>query len=159
MSLPGKLRKYMNKEVAILIYKSMLLPYFDYADILFHKANVSETGKLQTLQNKCLRICLGKNRRFSTNACHKLAEVPFLNDRREAHVNNFMYVRKNNKSLLNNREIRTGAHDAPLFKVVTPICEAFKRSIGYFGSSGWNKLPVATRKIDSFSAFKNNKKK
>ena len=44
MSLLGKLCKYLNKEVAILIYKSMLLPYFDYTDVLFHKANVSETG-------------------------------------------------------------------------------------------------------------------
>ena len=58
MSLLGKLRRYLSKEVATLIYKSMLLPYFDYADVLFHKANLKETGKLQTLQNKCLKICL-----------------------------------------------------------------------------------------------------
>ena len=41
-------------------------------------------------------------------------------------MNNFMYIRKKDKALLNNREIRTRAHDAPLCKVVMPRCEAFK---------------------------------
>ena len=47
----------MNKDVAILIYKSMLLPYVVYADVLFHKANVKETGKLQILQNELALDC------------------------------------------------------------------------------------------------------
>ena len=78
MSLLGKLRKYLNKDVAILIYKSMPLPFFDHADVIFHKANVKETRTLQTLQSKCLRIYLGKDRRFNTDICHKLAGTPFL---------------------------------------------------------------------------------
>ena len=61
MTLLGKLRKYLNNEVALLIYKSMLLPYFDYADVIFHRANEKEIGRLQILQNKCLRICMGKD--------------------------------------------------------------------------------------------------
>ena len=81
-----------------------------------------------------------------------------MKDRREAHVNNFMFVRKKNKVLLNNREIRTRAHDAPLFNVVMPRCEAFKRSIGYFGSVGWNDLPITTRNIDTYPAFKHKQK-
>ena len=113
MTLLCKLRKYLTKDVALLIYKSMLLPYLDYADVILHKTNEKETARLQTLQNKCLRICLGKDRYFSTAVSHKMADTPFLRDRRAAHVNNFMYVRKKNKSLLNIREIRTRAHDAP----------------------------------------------
>ena len=115
ITLLGKLRKYLNNEVALLLYRSMILPYFDYADVIFHRANVKETGRLQILQNKCLRICLSKD---SKSGSHKLADTAFLKDRREAHVNNFMYVRRGNKSLLNNRESRTRAHDAPLFDVV-----------------------------------------
>ena len=69
-----------------------------------------------------------------------------------------MYIRKKDKSLLNTREIRTRAHDAPLFKVTMPRCESFKRSVGYFGASGWNSLPVATRNIENFVAFKYNQK-
>ena len=100
MMLLGKMRKYLNEEVAVLIYKSMLLPFFDYADVIFHKANTKEVGKLQILQNKCLRICLGKDRRFSTNGAHKLAKVPFLKDRRTAHVNNSAFKLKQKSTML-----------------------------------------------------------
>ena len=55
---------------------------------------------------------MGKDRRFGTDAIHKIANVPFLKDRRAAHVLNFMYSRKSKKELLNTREIRTWAHDA-----------------------------------------------
>ena len=55
MTLLAKLKKYLNGDSALLIYKTMLLPYFDYADVIICKA----IDKIQTLQNKCLRICTG----------------------------------------------------------------------------------------------------
>ena len=65
-----------------------------------------------------------------------------------------MYKRQNKKELLNKREIRTRAHDVPLFLTKIPRCEAFKRSVGYFGSVAWNNLPPAMRATDSYLAFK-----
>ena len=47
----------------------------DYADILFCKANKKDIDKLQMLQNKCLRICLGKERRFDMDRAHKLTNT------------------------------------------------------------------------------------
>ena len=104
MTLLAKLKKYLKNDSALQIYKSMSLPYFDYADVIFDKANLKDIDKLQTLQNKCLRICTGRDKRFDTERAHKLANLPFLKDRRTAHVRNFMFKRKNNKALLNNRE-------------------------------------------------------
>ena len=158
MTLLAKLKKYLNVESALLIYKTMLLPYFDYADVVISKANQKDIDKLQTLQNKCLRLCMGRDRCFDTKRAHKLANVPFLKDRREAHVCNFMYKRKTNVTLLNRREIRTRAHDAPLFNVPIPRCEAFKRSVSFHGSNSWNKLTVKMRNIDSYSKFKHQQK-
>ena len=154
MILLARMKKYLNNEVALLIYKSMLLPYLDYADVIFHKSNSSDLDKLQRLQNRCLRICLGHDRLFSTDRVHKLASVPFLVDRRKAHVLNFMYLRKKKTHLLNKREIRTRAHDAPLFNVTVPRCEAFKRSVSYAGGTEWNNLDTETRNIDCYLAFK-----
>ena len=56
MTLLAKLKKCLKDETALLIYKTMLLPYFDYADVTSCKANKKDTDKLKTLQNKCLRI-------------------------------------------------------------------------------------------------------
>ena len=126
---------------------------------IFHKSNSCDLDKLQRLQNRCLRICSGYDRLFSVERAHKLSSTPFLKDRRRAHVLNFMYVRKGRKELLNNREIRTRAHDAPLFNTTIPRCEAFKRSIGYFGAVEWNSLSPQLRNTDSYLNYKNLNKR
>ena len=149
MTLLAKSKKYLKDKTALLIYKAILLPYFDYTDIISCKANKKDIDKLQTLHNKCLKICLGKERRFDTDRAHKLANTPFLSHRREAHVCNFMYKRKGNPKLLNRREIRTTAHDAPLLMY---------RSVGFHGSSTWKKLNVDTRNINDYTLFKNKQK-
>ena len=158
MVLLAKLKRYLKDDTALLIYKSMILPYFDYADVIFCKANKKDLDKLQKLQNKCLRICTSRDRRFNADRAHALSNIPYLNDRRLAHVCNFMYTRKGNRALLNTREIRTRAHDAPVFNVTIPRCEAFKRSVCYHGSTEWNNLPTVIRNIDNFPSFKTKQK-
>ena len=158
LMLLSKMKKYLRDDSALSIYKSMILPYLDYADDIFHKAANKDIDKLQRLQNRCLKLCMRKDRRFSTEEVHRLAKVPMLRDRREAHVLNFMYKRKSNVSLLNNREIRTRAHDAPLFEVIVPRCEAFKRSVGYSGAICWNNLAPNIRNIISYGEFKHKQK-
>ena len=106
----------------------------------------------------CLKVCSGLDRLFCTDKAHEMTSTPFLSYRRKVHVLNFMYIRKNRTDLMNNREIRTREHDAPLFNVKTPRCEAFKRSIGYFGAVACNELSPETRKIDAFAVFKHNQK-
>ena len=159
VTLLSKVKRYLNDCTALLIYKSMILPYLDYADVIFDRAYSKDLGKLQRLQNRCLKICSSRDRLFNTDLAHKLANAPFLSDRRAAHTLNFMYKRKARKELLNNREIRTRAHDAPLFLVDIPRCAAFQRSVGYFGSESWNKLPPAIRNTDSYAKFKGIQKK
>ena len=85
---------------------------------------------------------------------HKLANVSFFKDIREAHVFNFMFIRKKNRKLLNNREIWTRSHDAPLYNVSVPRCEAYKHSVGFFGAVSWNNIPPVTRNAANYLAFK-----
>ena len=136
----------------------MILPYFDYGDVLYGNANQDNLAKLQRLQNKCLKICKGFNVRFGTDELHVLTKVPKLEDRRLAHVNNFMYGRLKRPQLIDVRDVRTRAHDAPMFKIKVPKNEAYKRSVEYYGSNQWNSLPVNIRNIDDYVAFKTKQK-
>ena len=155
ISLLVKVKRYLNNDVALKVYKSMILPYLDYADVIFCKANATDLDKLQKLQNRCLKLCMGQDRLFSTERAHKITEIPFLKDRRRTHTLNFMYKRKGTREdLLNTREIRTRAHDAPLFEVMIPRGEAVKRSVGYFGAEGWNALSPNLRNTDTYQEFK-----
>ena len=152
--LLAKIRKFMMGNVAMKIYKSMILPYFDFADVIYQTANQEGLDKLQRLQNRCLKICKGLNIRFSTKELHRVTKVPLLARRRSAHVNNFMYNRLRRVNLVDRRQIRTRAHDAPLFKIRVPKVEAYKRSVEYAGSLSLNSLPKDLRAITTYDAFK-----
>ena len=137
----------------------MILPYFDYGDIIYGSANKDGLDKLQRLQNKGLKLCMGYDRRHNTDDLHREAKCPKLESRRSAHVNNFMFNRIDRSDLVDNRPIRTRAHDAPLFRVDIPKNETFKRSVAYAGSTKWNALPTEMRNIKSTAVFKNTQKR
>ena len=157
-NLLAKIRKFLRKEVAMRIYKSMILPHFDYGDILYNTACKEGLDKLQRLQNRCLKICINVNIRFDTNELHTRTNMPMLQARRTAHLNNFMYRRLAKTELLDRRDIRTRAHDAPLLRVAIPKVEAYKRSVEYAGSLQWNTLSKSERSICNFDAFKARQK-
>ena len=157
-NLLAKIRKFLTDTVALKIYKSMILPYFDYGDVIYNSANQERLDKLQRLQNRCLKISKGLGIRYGTDALHAITKVPKLEVRRTAHINNFMQGRLKCTSLLDNREIRTRAHDAPLFKVEVPRVESYKIAVRYAGSLQWNNLPANVRNIENSKLFKSKQK-
>ena len=54
-----KIRKYINKQAAIMIYKQTILPIFDYAGFLLISVNAGDKHDLQVMQNDALRFCNG----------------------------------------------------------------------------------------------------
>ena len=158
-NLLSKIRRYLTESTALKIYKSMIVPYFDYGDVIYNTANSEGLDKLQRLQNRCLKICKEFNMRFDTDNLHAITGMPKLADRRICHINNFMYGRLTNDQLVDKRNINTRAHDAPLFKVKVPKIETYKRSVEYAGAVRWNLLPTEIRNIDNSISFKLKQKK
>ena len=80
----GKLRYFVEKETALLIYKQAVLPYFDYGGFLLLSTNRGQTKDLQTLQNNALRICLRYNLvdKVSEERLHREATIQSLDQRR-----------------------------------------------------------------------------
>ena len=136
----------------------MILPYFDYGDVIYMSANQEGLDKLQRLQNRCLKICKNLNVRFETRELHMITKVPKLKFRREAHLNNFMHGRLNRLDLVDHRDIRTRLHDASMFLTKVPNLEAYKRAVEFAGAVAWNNLPPDIRRIESAAIFKNKQK-
>ena len=150
----SKIRRFITEYSAIRIYKAMILPYFDYADIVYDKAHKMDLDKLQRAQNRCLKTCLLDNCKTGTDLVHSRTKVPKLENKRKVQLRDFMFQRKNNESLLDKAEIFTRSRDAPLFKTDFPKCEAYKRSVVYDGALEWNTLEVYTRNVDHLLSFK-----
>ena len=154
-----RIMPFINKSVALLIYKTMILPYVDYCDIIYHSACSNSLDNIQRLQNKCLKTCLSMHKLCSTEEVHSAAKCSLLELRRETHMLNFMFIRQKREKLMDTRNIRTRLHDAPVFKTDFPHKETYKRAVKYTGSLLWNELPVSTRQIDNLAVLKYYQKK
>ena len=101
LNVLSKMRRFLTEHAAIHIYDPMLLPYFDYADIVYDRARQFDLDKLQRAQNKCLKTCMLANVRTDTDHIHAYTKVAKLSNRRKAHLRNFMFLRKKAPYLLN----------------------------------------------------------
>ena len=70
-----------------------------------------------------------------------------VNVERTIHVKLFMYKQKN-MEIVNNRQVNTRAHDAPLFKTIRPNSEKYKINVYYKDVIIWNAMTVHERSIN-----------
>ena len=155
--LLSKIRKYLNDKCALTIYKSMVIPYFDYADIIYMYSNNPDLKKLDRAHLRGLRICLKIQGKLEDVDIYKLGNISSLDNRRIVHSRNFMYKNKG-KYTIDNDKIVTRAKGGPLFDIVRPNCEAYKRSIYYSGASDWNGLDPSIRNLENIFLFKRHQK-
>ena len=159
INLLAKVRQYLTETASLTIYKTMILPYFDYGDILFINSQKKLLQKLDRLQKRAVKLCTRPAGDIPEDILLRSANISKLNKRRDAHLLNFMYKKKECIDLLDIKLVNTRARAAPLFKTVIPKCEKYKNSVFYKGAIHWNSLPVNIRNIDSYDSFKNLQKR
>ena len=159
INLLSKIKQYLTESASLTIYKSMILPYFDYGDILFINSPNKLLGKLDKLQKRAIKLCLRPGEHIPEDMLLRSANVAKLSKRRDSHLLNFMYKKKTSIELLDIKDVNTRARAAPLFKTIIPKYEKYKNSVLYSGAVRWNSLPVNVRNIDSFESFKTLQKK
>ena len=150
----SRVRKFLTTRSALLVYKSMVLPYFDYADIAYEKAPGADLEKIQRLQNRALKVCLKVGRFEETETIHRRSKIPLLSNRRREHLYSFMYKRKELGVKLLRNGVGTRSADAPRFILPAPNLQCYKGSVEYSGAKAWNSLPVGYRLIPTYKAFK-----
>ena len=157
----AKIRYYIDLDTALTIYKTicMILSIFEYGDIAYDMADRKSLDKLQTLQNRALRMCVNSDVHLSRIRLHQDCKISKLDVRRTAHLRLFMFKQRNNEMIVNRREVHTRAHDALLFQTKRPSNEQYKRNIYYNGALRWNEMSVANRGIESYNIFKTRQKK
>ena len=116
----SRIRGYMSNDQAITIYKTKVLPYFDYVDILCIGTYQRSLKKLQKQQNRALHFCLYKDKHSNTNQLHIETGIPLLKDRHHMHLLNYMYKRKGKQNHQNSMSGRTRLFDAVVFDNVPP---------------------------------------
>ena len=98
----SKIKKYLNSETMIKLYKAYIQPYFDYNDIFNSTSTSYYQSKLIKLQQRCLRNCLPATKKYEKLELHILTGVNSLKDRAESHLLKIMYKRSRLTDYLNN---------------------------------------------------------
>ena len=64
-------RNYVDNRTALLLYKTLVQPHFDYCSSTWMNGNLSDLQTLQTLQNRALRIVLGVEARYNRKTLYR----------------------------------------------------------------------------------------
>lgn len=117
-----------TRRVALTVYPSKILSYFDYSALFHYAARLPLVRKLQVLQNR-VKVYFLLNTIYHLITCTD----PSYND---------------------NRKLHTRAHAGPMFRIPSRCSHVFMKSFAYQGMLSWNRLPAHVRCTGSYELFK-----
>ena len=91
IGLLRRVRNILPKATLNLLFKSLILPHFDYCDVVWGNAGTSHLSRLDKLQNTAGKVILGLPRRFPTDVLLEMLDWKRLSDRRSNHLNILVY--------------------------------------------------------------------
>ena len=151
-----KIRRYLNFEASISVYKQTILPIIDYSGFLLLTCTSSDLDELQVIQNDVLRICtMSKlSDRISRIELHKICKIIGLKQRMQKQLLWLMYILSRDDNYLRMAPRETRSAQKVVFKVPAKILPIYERSPYYQGIKVWNELEKDTQKRDNVFAFK-----
>lgn len=153
LHLMSKIRRSLNQNTALTLYKAMVLPYLEYASCFLMGCNQAEKLKLQRLQNRGLKIALNRDRLYGTEQLHEDARLAYWDKRTKAAICKLIFKYKYSEGYVMSG-IETRLHDGPVFHIDTPKTDWYARSVSYVSRNTWNSLPSYIRLLDNQDEFK-----
>ena len=164
IGLLGKAGYFVDHNTSIMLYKTLILPYFDYCDYVYHCLNQKDCYTLQKLQNCSLRQILKCDKLSSTIHMHNECEIEMLDKRRDRHVSQEMYraihgmaprnIQNMFKHVQDTHNVNTRSKNNEQLYIPRCRLEVSKRNFRYRGVHNWNPLPLAIRNAPTFTHFK-----
>lgn len=151
-----KLRPFIDRRTAIIIYKSHLLSLLEYGLIILDSIPVNLLNKLQRVQNKCLRVCNLSDKKMSNMELHRISKVLPLRLRRKQAICNFMFKKIRKTPEILTEHVRKGNRSSykRMNHLQKPRTNRFRNSLSYAEFLVWNNLPVGMRMENDYNSFR-----
>ena len=149
-----KFRPSITENTAAQIYKVMILPLIDYADIVYSTGNKDNLKRLKILQNKALRIIGKLRKRTNTDELAKKLEITELKKRRLMHM--LQYAHKTSKKqneIKHIRKITRYNNGKYILKTLSVNSDTYARSFDYKSRVHWNSLPKFVHEMRDKKSF------
>lgn len=156
VSLLSKIRKYLTVKASKLVYKTMILPLIDVGDFFYNSAGSKYKSKLQTLQNRALRVIYKMERRTTTDQAHNDMEMLKLQERRCLHLLQIAKWMAENPNNRDTRNLSTRAHATGRknIRMCKPNSQRYLQSYHYKASGLRNSLLTVAHNIRESDKFK-----
>ena len=148
-----KIRGCITTKCALTIYKTMVLPLFEYGGLFLDSCTATEQTKMQRLQNQALRITYKQDNYANVYNLHNTANLLPLKLRRAIALTKIMFNQVQDNEGLRLRELSTRAHDGPVMEVLKPTSSKYMKSVAYRGPTSWNSLKPELRCLRDKNAF------
>ena len=159
-----RIKPFVDQDTLILIYNTIVRPYFDYCCEVWDVFGETQSKRLQKLQNRAARIILNiSNDVDYTIALRTLGWEPLQTERKKTKAR-MMYKLLNKmgpKSLTNLFSFKSEKTNYHLRDVSSglylpkPRTNSMKNSFMYDGANIWNSIPKEIRESKSLSSFRN----
>ena len=156
-----RVRPFISIDTAILIYKSLILPHFDYCSTVWSGLGQDLSDKLQKLQNRAARVITKTG--YESRSSDLLSELGWdkLATRREKQKATLMFktmsklVPDNIQNLFEKRKTQYNLRNQESALVLKkPRTEYLKKCFSYSGAKLWNGLSSPLKKAKTVSQFK-----
>ena len=158
---------YRSKSLLPLKYRKMfanalMLPHFDYLDIIWCKSYKSKLKELDIIYKKVAKIALDVNpKESSINVYKQMGWLP-LHMRRQLHLSTYMYRIVNEicpRHFIGKFSyISGGSRHGENCNLYTQKSKSHKEFF-YLGAKAWNTIPQTLRATESIENFSNTFKK
>ena len=157
------IRNYLSKVCIKTIYFTLIYSRIKYGLAVYGQAGVTKVNKIQTLQNKLLKVLTNKKFRYSTNKLHDDLGILKVTDIANQEISTFVYKYFNNSLptvfndyylLFGNVSGITTRNSNINIRYIGRNTRYGENSVKVVGASLWNKLPNEVRNASSIKLFK-----
>ena len=154
------IRRFLTLKTALLTYKVMIMPHFDYVDIVLDSANKQYTDRLERLHKRAIRKIENKltsDTKDSYDVLLKSYNLTTLYQRRAEHLLLFMFkTSKTDNDILNLQQPKIELRSRNKVKFKQPFTDKTKvqNSPFYRGIYLWNQLSHDIQVSNEISIFK-----
>ena len=157
-----QIRPFVLTEVLINIFKSLVLPDFDYCDVVWAGLNKGLSDRIDKLYNRAARIITQSDWETRSVDILKMLQWDTLGVRRHQHSAIVMHKIIHNKAPEYLTEVFNPMCDSIVYNLrdsnynltlQKPKTESLKKSFSYRGAKLWNSLPNSIKSKQSLEPF------
>ena len=162
LSAERRASAYLPTATRRLLYNALVLPHLDYCSVVYHSCNISNSNKLERVQNYAMRVILKKPPRTPSEPLHDALGWTTLQLRRQnrllcqvyrcLHGHAPMYLRR--KFITNAKFGYQTTQAAGKLHLPRPLTNHFRSSFEFQGALAYNALPVSITSASSSVSFR-----